>query len=155
MAPLKTGQKAFIASNIALSERFPGWIKRISPVVDPATGTCKVTIGIKDRQNRLRNGMFVRTEIVIDTHEDAVLAPKNALIYENDLEWVYVIEDSIAVRKRVKLGYANGNRFEALQGLAAGDQVVVVGQNTLKDSSEVRVVDLDSTLALTLPEEGN
>jgi RND family efflux transporter MFP subunit len=88
MAPLKTGQKAFIASNIALSERFPGWIKRISPVVDPATGTCKVTIGIKDRQNRLRNGMFVRTEIVIDTHEDAVLAPKNALIYANDLEWV-------------------------------------------------------------------
>jgi hypothetical protein len=66
-----------------------------------------------------------------------------------------VIEDSIAVRKRVKLGYANGNRFEALQGLAAGDQVVVVGQNTLKDSSEVRVVDLDSTLTLTLPEEGN
>lgn len=150
---LIVGQKAFITSEIAQMGRFPGWIKRISPVVDPGTGTCKVTIGVRDRQNKLRTGMFVRAEVIIDTHKDAVLVPKNALLYENDLEWVYVVEDTLAVKRRVKIGFSNGNRFEALQGVNFGDRVVVVGQNTLKDSVEVRIVDVDSTLTMALKEE--
>lgn len=150
---LVRGQKAFISSEIALKDRFPGWIKRISPVVDPMTGTCKVTVGIKDRKNRLRNGMFVRAEIIIDTHADATLVPKSALLYENDLKWVYLIRDTIAVKQRVKIGFANGNRFEALEGLDPGDQVVVVGQSTLKDSTGIRIVSLDSTLIMALSQD--
>lgn len=147
---LAVGQEAVISSEIAKMGSFGGWIKRISPVVDPQTGTCKITIGIKDPQSKLRTGMFVRAEVVIDTHHDAILAPKNALVYENDLEWVYVVKDTLAVKKRVKIGFSNGNRFEALEGLTCGDRVVVVGQNTLKDSVGVRVVDIDSTLAMAL-----
>lgn len=153
---LAVGQRAFVTSEIALKERFPGWIKRISPVVEPATGTCKVTVGIRDPRNRLRPGMFVRAEVVIATHEETLLAPKNALVYENDMEWVYVIQDSLAIKKRVMIGFSNGNRFEAIEGLRADDQVVVVGQTTLKDSVAVNVVNLDSliTMALTeLPKE--
>jgi RND family efflux transporter MFP subunit len=156
LAQLAVGQKAFVTSEIALQERFPGWIKRISPVVEPTTGTCKVTVGIRDPKNRLRPGMFVRAEVVIATHENALLAPKNALVYENDLEWVYVIADSLAVKKQVQIGFSNGNRFEAIAGLNPDDQVVVVGQTTLKDSVAVNVVNLDSviTMALTeMPEE--
>lgn len=146
---LQTGQKVYVTSQVMPQNRLTGWIKRISPVVDPGTGTCKVTIGLKDPQNVLRPGMFVRNEIVIDTHRDAVIAPKNALLYENDLEWVYVVEDTLAVKKQVKIGFSNGSRFEALDGLKWGDRVVV-GQNALKDSSGVRVVSLDSTLAAAL-----
>ncbi|TKJ40458.1 hypothetical protein CEE37_09085 [candidate division LCP-89 bacterium B3_LCP] len=156
LSQLKTQQKAFVTSEIALNERFPGWIKRISPVVDPATGTCKVTIGIKDPHNKLRPGMFVSAEVVIATHDEALLVPKNALIYENDFKWVYVVVDSLALKKRIEIGFSNGNRFEALQGLNQGDQVVVVGQTTLKDSSAVNIVNLDSLLTLALnppPEE--
>ncbi len=150
---MKVGQKAFVSSEISLNERFPGWIKRISPVVDPATGTCKVTIGIRDGKNRLRNGMFVRSEIIIDVHKNTVLVPKNALVYENDREWVYMVKDTLAVKRQVEIGFANGNRFEALSGVDIGDQVVVVGQSTLKDSIGVRIVSLDSALTVALAGE--
>lgn len=153
LSKLAVNKTAFVTSDIALKHRFHGWIKRISPVVDRSTGTCKVTIGIKDPKNLLRSGMFVRAEIVIDTHHKAVLVPKNALIYENDIEWVYVVEETLAVKKQVKIGFSNGSQFEAIEGLKAGDQVVVVGQNTLKDSVAVNVVNLDSTLAIALTAE--
>ncbi|MBU1882086.1 efflux RND transporter periplasmic adaptor subunit [bacterium] len=147
---MRVGQKAYISSQISTQDRFTGWIKRISPVIDRSTGTCKVTIGIKDPKNNLRSGMFVRTEIIIDTHQNAVLVPKNALFFENGIEWVYAVEESIAVKRRVKIGFSNGNRFEALLGVSPGEQVVVVGQTTLKDSAGIRVVDVDSTLTMAL-----
>lgn len=143
---LREGQKAYISTQDAQKNRYTGWIKRISPVVDPATGTCKVTLGIRDGNRELRPGMFVRTEIITDTHENAVLAPKNALIYESDHPWVFVVEDTLALKKRVEIGFTNGSRFEAKSGLNPGDLVVVVGQNALKDSTAVRIVNLDSTL---------
>jgi RND family efflux transporter MFP subunit len=155
LAQLKIGQKALISSDAVLQDRFTGWVKRISPVVDRNTGTCKVTVGVKDPKNLLRPGMFVSTEIIIDTHRDAVLVPKNALFYENDLEWVYVVEETLAVKKRVKIGFSNGDRFEALEGLDAGDNVVITGQSTLKDSAGVRIVNFDSTLTAALQAESS
>ncbi len=152
---LKVGQKALISADAALQDNFTGWVKRIRPVVDRNTGTCKVTVGVRDPQNLLCPGMFVRTEIIIDTHKDAVLVPKNALFYENDLEWVYVVEDTLAVKKRVKIGFSNGDRFEALEGLNAGDEVVITGQSTLKDSVGVRIVNFDSTLTAALQVESS
>ncbi len=147
---LREGQRAFITTEATKKNRYAGWIKRISPVVDPATGTCKVTLGIRDENRELRPGMFVRTEIITDTHENAVLAPKNALIFENDQPWVFVVNDTLALKKRVDIGFTNGSRFEAKSGLNPGDLVVVVGQNALKDSSAVRIVSLDSTLTAAI-----
>jgi len=147
---MKVGQKAYVSSDISLQDRFTGWIKRISPIVDRSTGTCKVTVGVKDPNNKLLSGMFVRTEIIIDTHKDAVLVPKNALFYENDLEWIYAVQDTIAVKRRVQIGFSNGSQFEAISGVEPGEQVVVVGQTTLKDSVGIRVVDVDSTLTMAL-----
>ncbi|MEJ2055530.1 MAG: efflux RND transporter periplasmic adaptor subunit, partial [Calditrichaceae bacterium] len=90
---LEINQKALIHSDNLGDEVFEGWIKRISPVVDPASGTFKVTVGVKNKENRLRPGMFVNVEIIIETHNNVVLIPKTAVVYENEYMNVFVVRD--------------------------------------------------------------
>lgn len=137
---IKKGQKAFIQSQHLGDERFEGWIKRVSPVVDPQSGTFKVTIGIRNEGNRLRPGMFVNTHIITDTHENTVLIPKTALLYENENMFVFVVRDSIAHKIALDVGYQDYEKIEALSGIDVGEKVIVVGQAGLKDSTRVNVV---------------
>ena len=134
------GQKAFITSEHVPEKRFPGWVKRVSPVVDPQSGTFKVTIGVKNPNHLLRPGMFVNVHIITETHENAVLVPKLAIVYENELMYVFVVREGIAHKIRVAPGFQDHQYVEALQDLAAGDTVIVVGQAGLKDQTPVKVV---------------
>ena len=63
-----SGQQALITSDFLPDKQFHGWVKRISPVVDPRSGTFKVTVGLHDRWQYLRPGLFVNVRIVTATH---------------------------------------------------------------------------------------
>jgi membrane fusion protein (multidrug efflux system) len=140
MSRLRVGQTAEVLVD-ALPERvFTGRIKRISPVVDPATGTFKVTIEVRDRTKALKPGMFGRIRIVYDTHRGALLVPREAVITEDDADAVFVVRDSMTFRRTVQTGYANSDYVEILDGLAPGDLVITTGQTNLRDSSKVEVI---------------
>ena len=62
---------------------FEGRIQRISPVVDSATGTFRVTCEFRDASGRLKSGMFGRLEIVYAKHDDVLTIPRAALIEED------------------------------------------------------------------------
>jgi len=142
LGSVKKNQVAYLTSDHLPDEKFEGWIKRVSPVVDPQSGTFKITIGVKNPDNKLHPGMFVNTHIITATHTDAVLVPKRAIVYENEGMNVYVVRDSIASKVVLKVGFQDHEKVEALAGLAAGDQIIVVGQAGLKDGTKVRVVNI-------------
>jgi len=137
---VKKGQTAFITSDNLKNKRFTGWLKRVSPVIDPASGTFKVTIGVKNVDNDLRAGMFVNAFIVTDVHDDAVLIPKTALVYENEAKSVYVVKDSLAYKITLNVGFEDHEKVESLDGIQEGDKVIVVGQAGLKDQTKVKIV---------------
>jgi membrane fusion protein (multidrug efflux system) len=137
---LEINQKAVIHSDNLGDEVFEGWIKRISPVVDPASGTFKVTVGIKNKGDLLRPGMFVNVEIIIETHHDVVLIPKTAIVYENEYMNVYVVRDSVAHKIRLKPGFEDSEKVESTADVKEGDQIIVVGQSGMKDKTKVKVV---------------
>jgi len=137
---LRKNQNAYISSDNIPGMRFKGWIKRVSPVVDPQSGTFKVTIGVKNQDNKLRAGMFVNAHIIVDTHEDAVLIPKTAIVYENEMMNVFVVRDSIAHKIVLEVGYQDHEKVESLKEIDAGDKVIVVGQAGLKDQTKVKIV---------------
>jgi membrane fusion protein (multidrug efflux system) len=122
------------------AEEFKGRIKRISPIVDPNTGTVKVTVEINDSSRRLMPGMFARVNIIHDVHENTVLVPKDAVISEDRESAVFVIRDSTAVRQSITLGFTNTIHVEVLSGLIVGDTVVTTGKAGLKDSTLVEIV---------------
>jgi len=137
---LKKGQKAFITSEHLKNEEFSGWIKRVSPVVDPRSGTFKVTIGIRNKNNRLRPGMFVNTHIITATHQKTVLIPKTALVYENEAIHVFVVRDSVAHKVKLDLGFQDYENVESLSKIEPGEKIIVVGQSGLKDQTRVNIV---------------
>ncbi|MBW3567515.1 MAG: efflux RND transporter periplasmic adaptor subunit [Proteobacteria bacterium] len=131
---------------------FNGTVDRVSPVVDAATGTFTVTIAVSDANGQLKPGMFGRIDIIYDRHEDAVLIPRTAVITEDAKSAVFVVRDGHAQRQVVTTGYAHNGSIEIVEGLQAGDQVITVGQNSLKDGARVAVANSDTMPDATLVE---
>ncbi len=141
LARVKVGQAARIRSEVLEGAEVSGSVLRISPVVDAASGTVKVTLRVDPAQTSLRPGMFVAADLVTATHEGALLLSKRALVYEAGAPYAFVVEGETAARRAVELGFTEEDRVEVLEGLAEGDRVVVVGQSILRDGAEVRVAE--------------
>ncbi|MFQ5709676.1 MAG: efflux RND transporter periplasmic adaptor subunit [bacterium] len=137
---IKRGQPVELSFDATTSTTFEGAVERISPIVDPASGTVKVTIAVRRQNAQLKPGMFARVRVIYDTHENTLLIPKQALLSEDGADMVFTVADSVARRHTVTTGYASESAVEILDGLSLGDQVVVVGQNGLKDSSRVEII---------------
>jgi len=137
---LKTNQQAIISSDNLGEKEYGAFIKRISPVVDPASGTFKVTVGLKEKTTDLKTGMFVNVKLIIETHENALLLPKTAVVYENEYMNVFVVRDSMAHKIRLNPGFEDAEKIEVVDQLEDGEKVIVVGQAGLKDKTKVRIV---------------
>ncbi len=133
-------QKAVISTDVLPEEKFDGWVKRISPIVDPTSGTFKVTAGVRDARNQLRPGMFVQVRLVVDVKEQALLVPKPALVYENERTYLFVVYQDSVRRVELQKGFEDAEKVEVLNDIADTLNVVVVGQGGLKDGSRVEVV---------------
>jgi membrane fusion protein (multidrug efflux system) len=137
---LQVGHVANLTVDAIKDAQFAGQIDRISPVVDPSTGTVKVTIGVHDATRRLKPGMFARINIIHDVHTNAALVPRDAILEEDNEAAVFVVRDNIAYRQVVETGYVNTTHIEVVKGLKAGDTVVTAGRASLKDSTKVERV---------------
>jgi len=121
-------------------------VTNLRPVVDTMTGTARAEIRMENGKGMLRAGMFARVQLVVETHTDAVLMPRNATLRElfsdrgQEIETSVFVADGAAARKRdVHLGLSNKDYFEVLDGLKPGQDVIVAGQNIVRDGSEIEV----------------
>ena len=120
---------------------FEGNVARISPTVDPESGTFKATIEVSDVASRLKPGMFGRFAVIYDQQSDALLLPQDAIIETQTGDMVYVVdEENVAHRVDITTGYVWREDIAILDGLSDADRVVVVGQAALRDGSRVRVI---------------
>jgi membrane fusion protein (multidrug efflux system) len=137
---LHKGQPAYLTVEAWPEERFPAKVLRLSPVVDAATGTIRVTLEVEAR-DRLRPGMFASVFLEVDRHQDALTIPKSALSLESLGDTVYVVKGEVAGRRPVKLGYEEADVVEVLSGLAEADRVIVVGQDGLSEGTPIRILE--------------
>ena len=134
---LRPGLTARLSAQITGGREYEGNVERISPIVDPRSGTVKVTIDVGG-QPGLRPGMYVDVDLVTATREDAVLVPKRALVYDNDQVFVYRVNgENRAERVFIEAALTDKYYIEPREGLVEGDRVVVAGQAGLKDGALV------------------
>jgi RND family efflux transporter MFP subunit len=114
-----------------------GKVIRISPIVDSQSGTVRVTVGLESARG-LRPGMFANVQLVLDRHENVVVIPKKAILYEDELPHLFAVVDDRAEKRSLEIGYQDEERAEVVTGVAAGERVVTVGQSALKEGSLVR-----------------
>lgn len=119
-----------------------GKVKRISPAIDPDSGTFKVTVDVNDTEGIFAVGQFVNVKVIKKVHNNVILLTKDAIVYEGGRMFVFVVnKDNEAIKKPVHLGFEEGNRVEIVKGLEKGDQVVTAGKSSLKNKTLVKVVE--------------
>jgi multidrug efflux pump subunit AcrA (membrane-fusion protein) len=90
--------------------------------------------------------MFSRVGIVFERRTDSLTIPRVALIDTDGSANVFVVNAGKAEQRPVKTGLSNAGKVEVIEGLTGTEQIVVVGQNGLKNGNPVRVVSLEQAV---------
>jgi len=140
LAEVKEGLPVRVTARAVRAASYPASIQRIAPVVDPRTGTVKVTVGVGGQEG-LRPGLYADVEIVTDVDREALLIPKRALVYDNDRVFVYRLKPSREVERTLVVpALMDADWVAPALGFAEGDTIVIAGQAGLKDGAKVELV---------------
>lgn len=151
---LRVAQAVNIKSDVYPAKEFTGEVTVINPVIQE-NGTVTVIVEVTDRDALLKPGMFVSGEIVLNTHEKALLVSKKTVSYVRQEPVLFLVEDNVARRYVLTPGFSDRDSIEVL-ALTALDgsthdlrsaQVVLVGHNNLKDGSPVEIEGSGVTVA--------
>lgn len=121
-------------------EVFEGRIVRIAPVFRESVRQARVEMRVDNPQLRLKPGMFVRANVVLERVTDAVVVPEQALVTRQGTSGVFLMApDGASVSWRpVEVGVRQGDRVQIMADDLYG-RVVVLGQQLLDDGSPVLV----------------
>ena len=141
---LKPNMEARLISNTLGEDNvIHAYVKRISPIVEARAGTVKVTVAVKEL-GKLRPGMWVDVELVLNTKQDAILIPKKSIVYDNDQTYAFKLfydgTNNVKSVKRQLVLPLNADKvhIEPTDGFLVGDKIVVAGQSGLKENSLIR-----------------
>jgi RND family efflux transporter MFP subunit len=137
---LKPQQKAYITHYTIPGDTLTGTISELSPAISYETRTFKGKIIIDNNKMKLRPGMFVKADIVVDHADSSVVIPKDIIMTRNKQQkYVFIVEKNTAVRRDITTGLEDDRNAEILTGLNPGDNLVVKGYETLKADSKVKI----------------
>ncbi|MEP0174564.1 MAG: efflux RND transporter periplasmic adaptor subunit [Paraglaciecola sp.] len=126
--------------------RIKAYVERISPVIDATTGTFKVTLRVPNTNNQLKSGMFAEVQLNYDTHKNSLLLARKSLIAIDDSINVFVVENGIASKQNISIGYQQGELVEVISGLTGNEQVVITGHQNLRDQAPVEIISTETAL---------
>jgi membrane fusion protein (multidrug efflux system) len=138
---LAPGQTVDVVVDALGGEHFAARISRISPTVDPQTGTFRAEVEVPDPTRHLKPGMFARVNVVYERRENALQLPRTAIVDSDGRQSVFVVVGGKAEQRTIETGLANNGWVEILKGLKGDERVVVIGQAGLKTGTAVKVVD--------------
>lgn len=138
---LKKGLKAQIKVDAYPDDNFWGEVSKVSEVVDSQTRTLPIEISIPNQDHRLKSGMFCRINIVASQHKNALVILQDALVQEIGQNYVFIVQDHTAKKRKVILGIREAHSIEVLEGLEEGQKVIVFGQQGLKDGTSVELIE--------------
>ncbi|MCC6494403.1 MAG: efflux RND transporter periplasmic adaptor subunit [Pirellulales bacterium] len=125
---------------LANEQDFPheGKLDFASAQVNAGTGTAKLRGVFENKDRKLVSGLFVRIRVPVSKPYQALLIPERALATDQNLKFVYVVDDKgHAARRNVELGTPRGDLRIVKSGLSAGETVIVKGLQRVKPGQRV------------------
>lgn len=131
------------------AEPLAGEVIRVAPRVDLESGTVIATVAVRKGTASIRLNRFATVELVVAARERALTIPLDALAVRGREDQVLVAVDlkpgergqqGKAELRRVRVGVRQGERVEVLEGLSAGEQVIVAAPDDLRSGAPVRVL---------------
>ena len=137
---IQVSQPVYITHYTLPYDTLKGMISELSPAISSETRTFKGKIVIDNAELKLRPGMFVKADVIIDIAENTIVIPKSVVLSSRNRRYVYVVERDIAVIRNLVTGIENDDYVQVLEGLYENDQLIVRGFETLRENSRVRVL---------------
>ncbi|MBL8863109.1 MAG: efflux RND transporter periplasmic adaptor subunit [Planctomycetes bacterium] len=104
-----------------------------SPSVDPLTRCADLAFELANWGGQLRAGMLATIDLHFYTRPGVLTVPAAAVAHEQGRPVVYALVDGETfVKRRLRLGARDGDRYEVLEGLAAGEIVAASGAEDLR-----------------------
>ncbi|HEX5806736.1 MAG TPA: efflux RND transporter periplasmic adaptor subunit [Macromonas sp.] len=125
---LAPGQVAHVVADAYVNQRWRATVQRIAPAVDVQRGAVEVTLGLDGPAPEfLREDMTLSVEVETGRREQALSVPLAALrgSVQGDAAQVLVVDGGRAQWRRLRLGLRTLETAEVLEGLQAGDQVLL------------------------------
>lgn len=135
-----TGTRAAIRPFAAVGVPLEGAVSRIATSLETGTRTMRAEIDLENPEGRLVDGMYVQVVLSVDVRPDALTIPAAALLHEAGKAFVYVVNVGTAEKRELGVGLDDGIDVEVRSGLAADEQVVVVGMALISPGERVRAV---------------
>lgn len=137
---IHVGEAIPATSDSSPGKTFNGRIIAISPAVDPATNVGSIRIRIANPGGILKLGVFLSAQVPVENHVNALTVPPQSIYHDESGETqVYIIQGDTAKATPVKLGIQTSDRVEILDGVKAGDTVILTGGYGLGDSTKVKI----------------
>ena len=136
---VKSDQPVFITHYTLPEDTLKGVISELSPAISTETRTFKGKVMIQNNDLKLRPGMFVKADIVVDRADSAIIIPKDVVQSNRRRKFVFIVDKNTAILRNIKTGMEDENNIEVLEGLRENDNLVTKGFETLKENSKVKV----------------
>ncbi|HYE70042.1 MAG TPA: efflux RND transporter periplasmic adaptor subunit [Aquabacterium sp.] len=149
LAQLKPGQEVAVTLDALPGRPHTARVEAIDSQLDASGRSVLVRARVANAGGVLRSGLFARTRIVFSTREQAITVPEEALVPMGEQQFLIKVVDGaggtkLGQRMPARIGARRAGRVEVLEGLKAGDLVVVAGQGRLMrgEPQPVRIVQL-------------
>jgi RND family efflux transporter MFP subunit len=140
LGKLRAGEPLTLSLDSFPDKAFSGRVVAIPAAVDPGSGSGAVRIALVNPGNVLRLGMFLKTELALETHRQALTIPVQALYHdEQNHSVVYRVDGQNATARPVKVGVTSAEKVEILDGVKTGDAIVLTGGYGLGDKVRIEV----------------
>jgi membrane fusion protein (multidrug efflux system) len=113
-------------------------IDRVSPMIDSATGTIKVEVRLKQNEvSSLKIGMYVKVKILLGTHENVNVIPKEVIVYRGNQTFVVKNDQNTAKYIPVEIGYEEDGFVEILSNtqIDQNTKLIRFGQQGLEEGA--------------------
>ena len=135
---VEPGQRAIVELDYLPGKAWQGTVDYVYPELDAKTRALSVRIRFDNVDEVLRPNMFARVTIHGDSTEDVVHIDREALIRGGDVDRVVLALGEGRFRSQpVRTGIESGDRVAILDGVTAGDQVVISGQFLIDSESNI------------------
>jgi membrane fusion protein (multidrug efflux system) len=142
LSQLKIGQTMELTVSAFPNRKFKGEVFFIAPQVDAGTRTAMVKARIPNPDMELKPGMFANLDLTLKVRENSVVIPESALnqLQEGGRATVFVVDQNqTAQMRQVKLGMRMPGQVEILEGVKAGEMVIIEGLQKIGPGAPVRV----------------
>lgn len=139
VADIAIGQKAEITLQAYGEEKFIASVVRISPVVDPSTRTKEIILNFDKHYDKVNAGMFARVKLFTLDYGGYPVIAQDSFVENSDEYYLYIVkEDSTVTKRKVVRGKNIDGYYQVIDGLAAGEVVVLEGMLSLYEGAKVR-----------------